>query len=87
MVAALFFCGISSCMFRALPPFLLLLVSACSASDTPRADGLTAGEHDKLEAAAARLDSRATPPGTADAAALEADVTQRLDADMTAKRP
>ena len=74
-------------MHRYILPFALLMVAACSASDTPRADGLTAGEHDKLEAAAARLDSKATTPGAADAAALEADVTQRLDADMAAKRP
>lgn len=74
-------------MFRPAPLLALILLTACSASDEPQADGLTRGEHDKLEAAAARLDSRATPPGAADAAALEADVTQRLDAETAAKRP
>lgn len=61
---------------------LPLFIAACdAATDAPAPDGLTEGERDRLEAAAARIDSRPAGPGADDAAALEAETRDRLAAE------
>ena len=68
-------------------PLLLpmLLVTACDAgSDNTQTGGLTAGEAERLEKAAERIDARGPSPAAADAAALEADVRAKLDAERQA---
>ena len=55
------------------------VVNACSMAPSDHADGgLTVGENDRLEAAAARIDARTPSPATAEARQTEADVRARL---------
>jgi hypothetical protein len=51
------------------------MVSACgSVDDSPGPGGMTAGENERLEQAAERLDARAPSPAQQSAATLEAEV-------------
>lgn len=79
--------GCASTSAMRAPILALLLASlplaACGAdSDAPGAGGMTVGENERLEAAAERLESRAPSPAQPDAAALEAEVTERLAAEQ-----
>ncbi len=57
----------------------LAVLSACSMAPDDRADGgLTVGENDRLEAAAARIDQRTPSPARGESERLEADVRGRL---------
>ena len=70
---------------RHVPILILSAIIATSLMGCGRADGdpasggLTVGESDRIEQAAARLDDRAPSPGQPDSAALEREVRQRLD--------
>ena len=58
---------------------LAAMLAGCSMAPDDHADGgLTVGENQRLEAAAARIDARTPSPATGEAAALEADVRARL---------
>ncbi len=67
-------------------PIAALFLTACDAGggDVP-SGGLTAGEAAQLERAAERIDARAPSPFEEDAAALEADVRDRLAAEQPAQ--
>lgn len=66
----------------------MIALAACGRADSdPAAGGLTVGERESLEQAADRLDSRPAGPGEESAKALEADVRQRLDADLAKNQP
>lgn len=57
-----------------------LPLAACGREDSdPAAGGLTVGESEALDRAADRLDSRTPSPARDDAAALEGEVSARLN--------
>jgi hypothetical protein len=58
-----------------------LLTSACG-TDGPGSGGMTAGENDKIEEAAERLDARAPSPAQPMAAQLEAEVAERIESEQ-----
>lgn len=76
-------------MIRPALPALaaMLLITACSReAGDPAAGGLTVGESEALDRAAARIDNRTPSPAEADAAALDQDVRAGIAAERGATR-
>lgn len=63
---------------------LLLLAGCGQGDDAPGTAGLTVGENQRIDAAAARLDARAPSPATAASVQLEQQIRDRLSAEAQA---